>query len=395
MGRTLPAAPAAGQDGQSIRWNNTSSEWEYFTAAGGGSVSSVSLTMPSMFSVAGSPITSSGTLAVTMASQSANRVLASPDGVAGAPSFRALVEADIPNLAATKITSGTLADGRLSSNVVLKDAANTFSVGNHQINASSATEKPLILRGAAAQSVNFLEILNSSNVVQYSTHSSGTPTASTDLTTKAYVDSAISAAAPALGGDVTGSAGSNTVGRIQGRTVHTTAPNDGQVYKWNHTNTRWEPASDNDTASNATSANTPSTVVQRGTAGEFAMGDLTVGAVAASGAIRGTSQISTQTFSSSSNAINWNNGNIQSTSASCTPLDFTNMQDGGSYTLIVTNTATTACTWPASINGGTAVTWRGTPNLTTQGTRTASSHTVYTMLRAGSIIYVSWITGFQ
>ena len=32
--KTLPA-PGAGQNGQSIRWNNTTDQWEYFTAAGG------------------------------------------------------------------------------------------------------------------------------------------------------------------------------------------------------------------------------------------------------------------------------------------------------------------------------------------------------------------------
>ena len=42
-------------------------------------------------------------------SQTANYVLAAPNGSNGTPSFRALVAADIPNLAASKITSGTLA----------------------------------------------------------------------------------------------------------------------------------------------------------------------------------------------------------------------------------------------------------------------------------------------
>jgi hypothetical protein len=45
-------------------------------------------------------------------SKTANSVLASPDGMAGVPSFRALTATDIPNLAASKITSGTLAVGR-------------------------------------------------------------------------------------------------------------------------------------------------------------------------------------------------------------------------------------------------------------------------------------------
>jgi hypothetical protein len=64
---------------------------------GGGSVTSVALTMPAEFAVAGSPITSSGTLAVTKNNQNANLVYAGPgSGPAAAPTFRALVSSDLP-----------------------------------------------------------------------------------------------------------------------------------------------------------------------------------------------------------------------------------------------------------------------------------------------------------
>lgn len=72
--------------------------------AGGGTVDSVALTAPSMFSVAGSPVTSTGTLALTFATgQTANRFLATPDGTTGAVALRAIVAGDIPqiNLAAS------------------------------------------------------------------------------------------------------------------------------------------------------------------------------------------------------------------------------------------------------------------------------------------------------
>ncbi|HLJ67744.1 MAG TPA: hypothetical protein VKX16_10340 [Chloroflexota bacterium] len=65
--------------------------------AGQGTVTSVGLTMPGDFSVSGSPVTSSGTLAVTRANQNANTILAGPSsGGAAAPSYRALVTADLP-----------------------------------------------------------------------------------------------------------------------------------------------------------------------------------------------------------------------------------------------------------------------------------------------------------
>jgi hypothetical protein len=50
-------------------------------------------------SVTGSPISTSGTLAVTLATQNANTVFAGPTtGIAAAPTFRALVAGDIPDL---------------------------------------------------------------------------------------------------------------------------------------------------------------------------------------------------------------------------------------------------------------------------------------------------------
>lgn len=61
-----------------------------------------------------------GTLAVAnggtgAATASANRVFAAPNGSAGAPSFRSLVAADIPSLAASKTTSGVFAKERLTT----------------------------------------------------------------------------------------------------------------------------------------------------------------------------------------------------------------------------------------------------------------------------------------
>ena len=69
-----------------------------------GTVTSVALSLPNIFTVSGSPINSSGTISATLASQSANRVFAAPSGSAGAPTFRALVANDIPALATSKIT---------------------------------------------------------------------------------------------------------------------------------------------------------------------------------------------------------------------------------------------------------------------------------------------------
>jgi hypothetical protein len=89
--------------------------WQTVTGGGGGSgtVTSVALTVPSIFSVSGSPVTTSGTLAVTLATQTQNKVFASPNGSTGVPAFRALVAADIPNLDASILTAGTLLAARM------------------------------------------------------------------------------------------------------------------------------------------------------------------------------------------------------------------------------------------------------------------------------------------
>lgn len=65
--------------------------------AGLGSVTSVGLSLPAIFSVSGSPVTTSGTLSGSLATQSANTVWAGPtSGAAATPTFRAVTCADLP-----------------------------------------------------------------------------------------------------------------------------------------------------------------------------------------------------------------------------------------------------------------------------------------------------------
>jgi hypothetical protein len=71
-------------------------------------VTSVGLSMPSGFSVAGSPVTSNGTLAVTLTSEAANVFLGAPSGAAGVPTFRTLAAADVPTLPYLPTAGGTL-----------------------------------------------------------------------------------------------------------------------------------------------------------------------------------------------------------------------------------------------------------------------------------------------
>jgi hypothetical protein len=98
----LPASP------QLLQVSATG-QLSYVSAGSGGSVTSVALSLPSIFTVSGSPITTSGTLSATLASQASNLFFASPTGAAGAPTFRSLVYADLSALVGS--TSNTLAAG--------------------------------------------------------------------------------------------------------------------------------------------------------------------------------------------------------------------------------------------------------------------------------------------
>jgi hypothetical protein len=82
----------------------------WVTPAGAGTVTSVAMTVPAtLLAVTGSPVTGSGTLAVTLPTRAANLVFAGPaSGAAAAPAFRAIVAADVPSIDTSKLTTGTL-----------------------------------------------------------------------------------------------------------------------------------------------------------------------------------------------------------------------------------------------------------------------------------------------
>lgn len=108
----------AGSNTQVLTADSTvSSGVKWFTAAGSGTVTSVALSAPAEFTVSGSPITTSGTLTLTKANQSANLIYSGPSsGAAAAPAFRSLVVADIPSaLDATKISAGTVSNSEFDT----------------------------------------------------------------------------------------------------------------------------------------------------------------------------------------------------------------------------------------------------------------------------------------
>ena len=105
-------AYAGSSTGDVLTWDG--SKWVSSAPSGGsGTVTSVALSLPAIFSVSGSPVTTSGTLTGSLVTQTANTIFSGPtSGGAATPTFRALVAADIPALDTAKITTGVFAIAR-------------------------------------------------------------------------------------------------------------------------------------------------------------------------------------------------------------------------------------------------------------------------------------------
>lgn len=110
---------------------------------GSGTVTSVAVAAPAtLLTVSGSPVTSAGTITLSLASASGNKVLASPaDGSSGAIALRILAAADIPNLDVSKLTAGTLpiARGGTNSAVALSNNRVMISSSSAFVEASAIT----------------------------------------------------------------------------------------------------------------------------------------------------------------------------------------------------------------------------------------------------------------
>lgn len=174
-------------NGQTIIWNATTSLWESANLTAGTGISvtngagSVTIANTGVTSVTGtSPVTSSGgtTPAIGLAtsygdtqnpyaSKTANYVLASPNGVSGAPTFRAIVAADIPTL--NQNTTGT------ASNVT-----GTVAIANGGTGATTQQAAINALAGSV-QNSRFLAG-NGTNVTMRAIAVSDVPTLNQDTT---------------------------------------------------------------------------------------------------------------------------------------------------------------------------------------------------------------------
>lgn len=113
---------------------------------GTGTVTSVGLSLPSIFTVSGSPVTTSGTITASLANQNANLVFASPtSGSPATPTFRSLVAADLPSL-----TSVYVPYTGATNNVDL----GLFSLTANALKAKGTLGSELVTNGDFATNLN-------------------------------------------------------------------------------------------------------------------------------------------------------------------------------------------------------------------------------------------------
>jgi hypothetical protein len=146
---------------------------QWFTPVGSGTVTSVGLSLPAIFSVSGSPVTTTGTLTGTLAAQPANYVWAGPaSGAAAAPTFRPHVCADLPAGSRCSLSTATA-----SNSPTLSDTTNLTSTYAHYdivctnlVPATNATTIQLqVQTGGSFQSTGYV-----ATGIQTSTGAAGT-----------------------------------------------------------------------------------------------------------------------------------------------------------------------------------------------------------------------------
>jgi hypothetical protein len=89
--------------------------------------------------------------------------------------------------------------------------------------------------------------------------------------------------------------------------------------------------------------------------------------------------------------VNFTTGNIQYTANSCGTFSLQHMKSGSSYIFIVQGATSATCVFNAFSDGGTTALTVKMP--IDHGATTASKHTMYNFIVAGTNVYVSWSTG--
>lgn len=372
--------------GQVLEFNGTNIVGA--TLSGTGAATSIGLTAPSVFSVSGSPVTGSGTLALGFVNEGANLVFAGPSsGTAVAPVFRALTAADIPalnyqaplssyNAPSNEFLTGFTAPGaftaaqpsftNLAGTATLSQLPSTLAQFSGTITANDcakwSSSGVLTDAGAACgsggsltietnttpnSSSSVLNLANGTNIT-FANSSGGTVTASVSGTLASAAIPAINLAASGNGG-VTG-----TLGFANGGTGLTALGTSGQCLGTNGTALVWQACGSGGSGSmaigGALSGGTNQAVLYVNASGQLAQDEanlnwndaaktLTVGNIVLNGgSATQTLTLPTAAMSAgpgSAISIGSNTGNVPSISAnggSVTPIAPINGDLGGSWT---------------------------------------------------------------
>jgi hypothetical protein len=202
---SLLGATTSATTGQVLKYNGTA--WDPASDNNsGGTVTSVGLSMPAGFTVASSPVTGTGTIAVST-------TLTGPVRGTG-----------------TGLTTGTT---NLQTEV-----NNVLKIVNGGTNSSTALAGSGIM---VSNGTSIVQGLAGTSTTVLHGNAGSTPTYSAVSLTADVTGVLPVVNLPSLAGDVTGAINVNTVARLRGRTVSTTAPTNGQVLAYNTTLTQWEP----------------------------------------------------------------------------------------------------------------------------------------------------------
>jgi hypothetical protein len=169
----LPSYTSNGSKILALNSGATDVEWISLSATG---VTSVALSAPNIFSVSGSPVTSTGTLALSLATQTANYVWAGPtSGGSATPAFRALVAGDIPALSYLSTSGGTVS-GNVTVTGDLTVQGTTTTIDSTTVNVAdknivlgnvttptdtTADGGGLTLKGATDKTINWVDSTDS------------------------------------------------------------------------------------------------------------------------------------------------------------------------------------------------------------------------------------------
>jgi len=187
-------------------------------------VTSVALSLPSIFAVTGSPVTTTGTLTASLSNQNANFIFAGPSsGSAAAPTFRVLADSDIPASIA-RLASPTFTGTVTIPTLSLTNALSVSNGGTGATTAAGARTNLGAAESGANSSITSLSGLTTAlSVGQGGTGTSTTPTAGKLLIGKTDGTYAVATLAQGATNGVTIVNGSGTITLDTAQDIRTSA----------------------------------------------------------------------------------------------------------------------------------------------------------------------------